>query len=198
MLVELARMRGAGYLLPCLAALFAARMALCVSLEEELVAPVRLESPEEHGKVRYRLDAFGLALTLELEHDPSFLARDFSLQYVGRPRFTKEEVADAAGHLADCFYSGSVNGEETSSAALSLCAGMRGAFFYRGEEYFIQPSNHSLSADPPGAGNPLPFHLLSKKSRAKAKCGVTDANPQPLAPEKPRHTRTAPGNPTQA
>lgn len=175
-------------LLPCLAALICARIALGVSMEEELVAPVRLEADAREGapgdgKVLYRLDAFGQTLTLELEPDPSFLARDFSLQYVGRPKIAAEDIAGATGNLADCFYSGTVNGDRASSAALSLCAGIRGAFFYKGEEYFIQPSNHTMTPASPSPRTPLLLHLVSKRSHAKAKCGVTDSTPQQMASE---------------
>ncbi|XP_075053228.1 A disintegrin and metalloproteinase with thrombospondin motifs 1 [Mixophyes fleayi] len=189
------------YLLPCMAALVYARIALGVSMEEELVAPVRVEvnaqqGPSDNGKVVYRLDAFGEALTLELEPDPSFLAQDFSLQYVGRPKSNGEEVADTLANLADCFYSGTVNGDPSSSAALSLCAGIRGAFYHRGEEYFIQPSNHTLTVASGNPSSPLVLHLVSKRSRAKAKCGVTDMSPEQLDSELPQspQTMTPPGS----
>ncbi|XP_073473189.1 A disintegrin and metalloproteinase with thrombospondin motifs 1 [Aquarana catesbeiana] len=182
-------------LLPCLVALLCARIALsAVAMEEELVAPVRLEGAPEGGKVLYRLDVFGKALTLELEADPSFLAKDFSLQYVGRPNIpTGEEIPEATGNLADCFYSGTVNGEPASSAALSLCSGIRGAFYYRGEEYFIQPSNHTITPASPKPDTPLLLHLVSKRSRAKAKCGVTDGTPQQMDSEEPPKILTPPG-----
>lgn len=182
-------------LLPCLAALICARIALGVSMEEELVVPVKLEAdanqgaPDDDGKVLYRLDAFGQALTLELEPDRSFLAKGFSLQYVGRPKIVGEEIGDLTG----CFYSGTVNGDRSSSAALSLCSGIRGAFFYKGEEYFIQPSNHTVTPASPNPATPLVLHLLSKRSRAKAKCGVTDSTPQELASEEPPKILTPPG-----
>lgn len=164
-------------------------------MEEELVVPVRLDTdqgPAKDGKVIYRLDAFGEALTLELEPDPSFLAKSFSLQYVGKPKSAGEDSAEPITNLADCFYSGSVNGDPSSSAALSLCAGIRGAFYHRGEEYFIQPSNHTLTM---ASSNTMVLHLLSKRSRVKAKCGVTDISQQQLDSEEPqsRQPMTLPG-----
>uniref|UniRef100_A0A8C4VIP2 ADAM metallopeptidase with thrombospondin type 1 motif 1 n=1 Tax=Gopherus evgoodei TaxID=1825980 RepID=A0A8C4VIP2_9SAUR len=100
--------------------------------EQELIVPVRLDSAAEPAAKRlYRLDAFGKRLSLELEPDSSFLAPDFRLQYLGSP------------DLARCFYSGTVNRDPSSAAALSLCAGLRGAFYLQGEEYFIQPANAS-------------------------------------------------------
>lgn len=188
-------MRCVCYLLSCMAALVCARIVQGVSMEEELVVPVRVDSdqgPAKDGKVIYRLDAFGEALTLELEPDPSFLAKGFSLQYVGKPKSAGEDSAEPMTDLADCFYSGSVNGDPSSSAALSLCAGIRGAFYHRGEEYFIQPSNHTLTMASSGT---MVLHLVSKRSRGKAKCGVTDiSQQQQLESEESRQPMTLPGS----
>ncbi|XP_075450046.1 A disintegrin and metalloproteinase with thrombospondin motifs 1 [Ascaphus truei] len=195
-----------GYLLPCAAALLCALSALCSVMEEELVVPVRLaagaaQGTSGTGEVVYRLDTFGERLTLELEPDSSFLAPDFSLQYVGNPKTHGGEAAAAAepahpSNLATCFYSGTVNGEPSSSAALSLCGGIRGAFYHRGEEYSIQPSNHTLTVAESGSSSPLVLHLIRKRSRAKAKCGVTEPSLQQMLPSEPRSekTMTPPGS----
>ncbi|XP_062982800.1 A disintegrin and metalloproteinase with thrombospondin motifs 1 [Elgaria multicarinata webbii] len=168
-------------LLLCLAARGSPRQ---LQEEEELVVPVRLDSvvgqqqqqqPGGADGRLYRLDAFGERLSLELQPDSSFLAPDLTLQYVGsRPQ---NEVA-ASEHpvgadLASCFYSGTVNGDLDSAVALSLCGGMRGAFYLRGVEYLIQPANVS---HPQGEQ----LHVLQRRLRKSArqggdaKCGVTD------------------------
>ncbi|XP_030435455.1 A disintegrin and metalloproteinase with thrombospondin motifs 1 [Gopherus evgoodei] len=157
--------------------------------EQELIVPVRLDSAAEPAAKRlYRLDAFGKRLSLELEPDSSFLAPDFRLQYLGsRPREEEEEAVaeqgaslgnQPAADLARCFYSGTVNRDPSSAAALSLCAGLRGAFYLQGEEYFIQPANASQQQ----------LHLLRRRLQSRghqsggSKCGVTDQS-SPLAAE---------------
>ncbi|CAM2096982.1 unnamed protein product [Caretta caretta] len=151
--------------------------------EQELIVPVQLDSAAEPaGKRLYRLDAFGKRLSLELEPDSSFLAPDFRLQSLGsRPRQEEEEEEAVpeqgaslgippAADLARCFYSGTVNRDPSSAAALSLCAGLRGAFYLQGEEYFIQPANASQPQ----------LHLLRRRPQSSvrpsggSKCGVTD------------------------
>ncbi|XP_028582811.2 A disintegrin and metalloproteinase with thrombospondin motifs 1 [Podarcis muralis] len=148
--------------------------------EKALVVPVRLDSAGRQQQRRlYRLDAFGERLSLELQPDSSFLAPDLTLQYVGsRPRSEEEEASEQPGALAGCFYSGTVNGDAHSAAALSLCGGLRGAFYLRGVEYLIQPANASL---PQGGDEPLRLHVLRRRLRRSprqdggAKCGVTDS-----------------------
>ncbi|KAJ1119609.1 hypothetical protein NDU88_007794 [Pleurodeles waltl] len=174
------------HLLPVLAFLSVLRVSLG-TMEEELVSPVLVSLDESQGgtpppepmKTVYRLDAFGKQLTLELEPDRSFLAPGFTLQYVGSP---SEEEAGQAGDLANCFYSGTVNGDPSSSAALSLCGGLRGAFNLQGAEFFIQPSNHSLAVgEGLGPSAPNMLHLVRRRvpgSRGP-KCGVID-QPQPV------------------
>ncbi|KAM4701130.1 A disintegrin and metalloproteinase with thrombospondin motifs 1 [Discoglossus pictus] len=185
------------YLLPWMVALLYAWIAQGNIMEEELVVPVKVETDAAQGplvgdKVVYHLEVFGESLTLELEPDPSFLAPDFTLQYVGKPKPQAEGEAapENLGDLAKCFYSGSVNGDTSSSAALSLCGGIRGAFYHRGEEYLIQPSNHTLTMAGSNSGTPLVLHLVRRKSRAKAKCGVTDSAPQEVQPDEPLSQRT--------
>ncbi|KAM4794723.1 A disintegrin and metalloproteinase with thrombospondin motifs 1 [Rhinophrynus dorsalis] len=185
------RMSRVRYLLPCVAVLLCVRTSLSNTMEEELVAPVRMEGLPGNEKTVYRLTAFGESLTLELEPDPSFVAPDFSLQYVGFPTEPHGE-AESLSELTKCFYSGTVNGDPSSSAALSLCAGLRGAFFHRGEEYFIQPSNHTLTPAASNSSEPLVLHLIRRRSRVKAKCGVTDSAPQAMKSDEPQPQRTMP------
>ncbi|XP_053312790.1 A disintegrin and metalloproteinase with thrombospondin motifs 1 [Spea bombifrons] len=187
------------YLLPCMASLLCALAVMGSSvMDEELVAPIRLDAdqgPSEDGKVFYRLEVFGEELTLELEPDPSFLAPDFKLQYVGRPKESAEEDQEVVTDLSKCFYSGTVNGDPSSSAALSLCAGIRGAFYHRGQEYLIQPSNHTLTVAASSSSNPLVLHLIRRRSRAKPKCGVTDTPTQKTESEsQPKKTIPPPGS----
>ncbi|NXO03445.1 ATS1 metalloproteinase, partial [Rhinopomastus cyanomelas] len=131
-----------------------------------LVVPRRLGAAG--GRERFRLEAFGERLTLDLEPDSSFLAPDFTLQYLGGtpPPAPLKDHDD----LSRCFYSGTVNRDPGSAAALSLCAGLRGAFSLRGRRYLIQPA--------PGTAHARGPHLLrlrgGRRNAPAARCAVTD------------------------
>lgn len=177
-------------LLAAAAALFAVPGALGRPAEEdeELVLPAldRAQPPET---TRLSLDAFGRRLHLELQPDRGFLAPGFTLQTVGRRPAPDAPGLDPAGDLAHCFYSGTVNGDPSSAAALSLCEGVRGAFYLQGEEYIIQPApaagTEHLSPSAAAAGEKSPaqpqFHLLRRRRRGGGgvKCGVVDEETLP-------------------
>ena len=159
--------------------------------DEELVLPA-LERDPGLRTAHLRLDAFGRQLSLELHLDRGFLAPGFTLQTVGRRPEPDVQRSDPVGDLAHCFYSGTVNGDPSSAAALSLCDGVRGAFYLQGEEYFIQPAPAAatLSLAPAAAAAAAAageqqqarpqFHLLRRRRRGDggAKCGVLDDETQ--------------------
>ena len=152
--------------------------------DEELVLPVEEREPG-YRNVRLRLHAFSRQLTLQLHQDRDFLAPGFTFQTVGRRLGPDAPSPDPDGDLALCFYSGTVNGDPSSAAALSLCEGVRGAFYLQGEEYFIQPAPAaSVRLTPAAAGEESPtrpqFHLLRRRQRGDggAKCGVMDDETQ--------------------
>ncbi|XP_003219095.1 A disintegrin and metalloproteinase with thrombospondin motifs 1 [Anolis carolinensis] len=167
--------------------------------EEALVLPLRL------GPALYRLDAFGQRLRLELQPDSSFLAPDLRLQEVGgRPRGSAQEQEAPPAPLYSCFYSGTVNGEPGSVAALSLCGGLRGAFYLRGAEYLIQPANASASRPARGGGGGggegqlhVLRRLLPSRNPRGAKCGVAEpSEPSPAQEEgQPQQETEEPSRP---
>lgn len=160
--------------------------------EESTVVPVRLDqsesnsepwrtlSPEEEEKKAqtrlYRLDVFGKQLVLQLEPDQTFLAPGFVFHVMGSPESRHVAEAESAAEPG-CFFSGTVNGEERSAAALNLCHGLTGGFYFQGEEYFIQPLNSSRFH--PGREEE-DVHMVRKRSRAtlaeegSSKCGVSE------------------------
>lgn len=138
---------------------------------QALVLPRRLGAAGG-GRERFRLEAFGERLTLELEPDSSFLAPDFTLQYLGGPPPPQQPPPPPEeDDLSRCFYSGTVNRDPSSAAALSLCAGMRGAFSLRGRQYLIQPA--------PGTAHRRGPHLLrlrgTRRAAPAARCAVAEA-----------------------
>ncbi|KAM4537943.1 A disintegrin and metalloproteinase with thrombospondin motifs 1 [Fundulus diaphanus] len=160
--------------------------------EESTVIPVRLdrsesesepwrtlsaEEKEKEAQTRlYRLDVFGKQLVLQLEPDQTFLAPGFVFHVVGSPE--SGPVRDAeSGAEPGCFFSGTVNGEQRSAAALNLCHGLTGGFYFQGEEYFIQPLN---STELPWGRKEEDAHMVRRRSRAtlgekdSSKCGVSE------------------------
>lgn len=172
--------------------------ALCVGTarsawEESTVVPVRIdptarwesesepwrtlsaEEKEKEAEMRvYRLDVFGKELILQLEPDQTFLAPGFVFHIVGSPE-SEPTQEPKTGAEPGCFFSGTVNGEEHSAAALNLCHGLRGGFYFQGEEYFIQPLN---SSDFVGTEDDV--HAIRRRGRAalaeegSSKCGVNE------------------------
>uniref|UniRef100_A0AAY4E0U6 Peptidase M12B domain-containing protein n=1 Tax=Denticeps clupeoides TaxID=299321 RepID=A0AAY4E0U6_9TELE len=115
------------------------------STQTELCVPVRL-AKDTKDAVAFGIRAFGQDLVLDLRPDSSFLAE--------------------GAELSRCFYSGEVNTDPLSYAALSTCKGLQGAFGYGGWEYFIRPAlNHSAA---PGT------HVVRRRSNSDfaARCAV--------------------------
>ncbi|CAM4666568.1 unnamed protein product [Lepidochelys olivacea] len=117
-------------------------------LESEIVTPLRLDpdingrhyfkrGPEEPSPqgVIFQISAFQEDFYLNLTPDAQFIAPAFAIHYLGASPSAARERPD----LRHCFYSGDVNSDRESFAALSLCGGLRGAFGYRGAEYLISP-----------------------------------------------------------
>lgn len=115
-------------------------------MESELCYPVRLDDQKYEkndfdndagilgGRCILKIRAFQQDLVLDLHPDSNFLA----------PSISKQDtliVSDlgVTNDLSRCFYSGYVNSDRYSYAALSLCKGFQGAFGFQGWEYFISP-----------------------------------------------------------
>nr|XP_015217022.1 PREDICTED: A disintegrin and metalloproteinase with thrombospondin motifs 1 [Lepisosteus oculatus] len=132
------------------------------------------ESEKEAQKRVYQLEVFGQRMVLDLEPDQTFLAPGFTYQVVGTPGtpVSGERTDSDSAAATGCFYSGTVNGDPGSGAALNLCSGLRGGFYLQGYEYFIQP--HS-SAE--GEGE---LHLIRRRNTGSlagegaSKCGVNE------------------------
>lgn len=124
-------------------------------MESELCFPVRLDNHQHdrgdfdndvdilNGKSVLKIQAFQQELVIDLHQDFKFIAPSISNQ----DAFWLPKT-DVTTDLSRCFYSGYVNGDRYSYAALSLCKGLQGAFGYQGWEYFISPAqNDTKSAE---------------------------------------------------
>uniref|UniRef100_A0A8C3A6Z7 ADAM metallopeptidase with thrombospondin type 1 motif, 15b n=1 Tax=Cyclopterus lumpus TaxID=8103 RepID=A0A8C3A6Z7_CYCLU len=113
-------------------------------VEVDFCVPVRVD-PHMHDRQVFRLSAFRQEFYLHLTPDSSFLAA-----------VSGSSASDA--DLRECFYSGNVNAEPDSFAALSLCKGLRGGFYYNGMEYFI---SRTRTGDPFNG-----THVIRRSTRA--------------------------------
>lgn len=117
-------------------------------MESELCFPIRSDCPSHdernfrndvenfQGKCVIKIRAFQQDLVVDLHQDSDFIAPSASNQ-------DSSWLSGAGGATIDlsrCFHSGSVNSDPHSYAALSLCAGLQGAFGFQGWEFFISPA----------------------------------------------------------
>lgn len=171
------------------------KVALCTDVE--LCVPVRVDHPKQERNVHqragqmneknvaFRLSAFKEELYLHLTQDSSFIA-------AGNLRPGTDSTvspADSSAHLGECFYSGDVNADPHSFAAVSLCKGVQGGFSYGGMEYFI-----TISKDAYAHGNSWNrTHVIRRQSRSggnsTSRCGVTPDAKYNVSVEKYKHLR---------
>ncbi|XP_061781929.1 A disintegrin and metalloproteinase with thrombospondin motifs 8-like isoform X2 [Nerophis lumbriciformis] len=146
----------------CLLLLCGFHPALAAWSESEDVVPVRILGrrsgrfwKRSEDQARVVLNAFGKDLTLNLIPDTSFMAPYFTIkrlqakdlgalrsgaQLPGKDiRYLINQTEESEGQLRSCFYSGSVDEDRDSVAALSLCSGVYGSFVTEGNEYIIEP-----------------------------------------------------------
>ncbi|XP_029768755.1 A disintegrin and metalloproteinase with thrombospondin motifs 8 [Terrapene carolina triunguis] len=161
---------------PLLLLLGAARALPRQPGDSQEVVPVRIPDPRGGEQVSFCLSAFSRDFVLQLGPDARFLAPGLKIQRLGRPGPRAEE--DEAG-LRKCFYSGTVNSQPGSLAAVSLCRGIRGSFLVDGDEYLVQPAArrggdpllqpHRLqrrrAPEPPEPGSELPVRTSRRAKR---------------------------------
>ncbi|XP_072302415.1 A disintegrin and metalloproteinase with thrombospondin motifs 15-like [Eucyclogobius newberryi] len=175
-------------------ALTSSRLVCC--MESELCFPVRLKHHNHDrrtvsdndvdlssGKSVVKIRAFHQELLLDLHQDSSFMSPSISNQ--DAPNLPNGDVTH---ELRRCFYSGHVNDDSNSYAALSLCNGLHGAFGFHGWEYFIAPvQNDTNTAES--------AHILRRRTsrnltpNATSRCAVDSDISQQLVQslEKYRH-----------
>ncbi len=158
-------------------------------MEVDFCVPVRVDQ-QKHEKhlhrraehmnekqIVFRLSAFRQEFYIHLSQDSSFLAPGSVLPESDSSASSGSATAD----LRECFYSGDVNADTDSFAALSLCKGLHGGFFHNGMEYFISPIRTEDAAAASGYENSFNrTHGIRRWRRAPhpsgnftSRCGVT-------------------------
>ncbi|XP_017287395.1 A disintegrin and metalloproteinase with thrombospondin motifs 15-like [Kryptolebias marmoratus] len=138
-------------------------------MESEICFPIRLDATDRRNsdndveisddKCVIKIKAFQQELTIDLQQDSSFIAPSISNQ----DAFWLPN-ANVSAELSRCFYSGYVNGDRLSYAALSLCKGLNGAFGFQGWEYFISPAQN-------GTRGAQVAHVIRRRSSKNLKSG---------------------------
>ncbi|XP_061683076.1 A disintegrin and metalloproteinase with thrombospondin motifs 15 [Syngnathoides biaculeatus] len=147
-------------------------------MEADFCKPVRVD-PRAHGKhlqmnerqVIFRINAFKREFYLHLLPDSNFLGPGS-----GKPF---EPNASTLVDLRKCFYSGNVNLQPDSFAALSLCKGINGGFYENGMEYFISLARGEDAAAEAGEFSSKTHVIHRRRSSTPldghfpSRCGVT-------------------------
>lgn len=128
------------------------------------------------------LSAFGKEITLNLIPDTSFVAPSFTIHRVkarygvlrsalGVHPFLDTDLQklinqteESQGQLLGCFYSGTVDNDQNSVVAISLCSGIFGSFITVGKEYLIEPK---LRSDL-GPDSAEQLHVIKRRTFTKS------------------------------
>ncbi|KAJ3590073.1 hypothetical protein NHX12_008030 [Muraenolepis orangiensis] len=160
------------------------KLNLC--MEVDFCTPVELDHQQITDKkagqhVGFRLNAFRQDFYLHLWPDSTFLG-----PLRGEPRGPTEDPAFEV--MTQCFYSGDVNADPLSFAAVSLCRGLRGVFALGGAEYFISLLGGEDTLDDERMNlNDRKTHVIRRRTRAHvsdggdggtfaSRCGVAPTN----------------------
>ncbi|XP_077579277.1 A disintegrin and metalloproteinase with thrombospondin motifs 15 [Stigmatopora nigra] len=153
------------------------QMLICVTLahskDVDFSRPLRVDSPA-HGarlqmnerQVIFRIDAFKQEFYLHLQPDSNFLGSGGVNPL--------EDDASTPANLRKCFYSGNVNSQPDSFAALSLCKGLNGGFYENGTEYFISLARGEDGEDEAGDLSSK-RHVIQRRRNSVSladRCGV--------------------------
>lgn len=165
-------------------ALSLSRVALGEVVESEEIIPVRLNirntdqrwtsSGRSVERISLLLNAFGHKFTLLLTPDSNFVAPTLDIQRVNSKHLSAllngtnpEKIFEADTDSVEtgqdfigCFYSGTVNNNQESVVAVSLCHGIQGSFVTNGDEYFIQPKQHG---DDTNQGTLTQVHIIKRR-----------------------------------
>lgn len=176
---------------------------LTYCMEVDFCIPVRVDHQKQEKHVHrraehmnerlvvFKLSAFKQEFYLHLTPDSSFLAPGSLSPESGSSASNGTATTD----LRECFYSGDVNADPDSFAALSLCKGLHGGFSFNGMEYFIRQSRTEDAAAASGYVQSFDStHVIRRRRRAAhsggnftSRCGVTPDTNFNISLEKYKH-----------
>ncbi|KAJ7996191.1 hypothetical protein DPEC_G00234490 [Dallia pectoralis] len=164
------------------------RIVHCMEFESALCYPIRLDDQQHEknafdngkdvltGRIVLKINAFHQELVLDLHPDSNFLIPAVSAHSGATAAYRSAASRD----LSRCFYSGHVNSDRLSYAAMSLCKGLQGAFGFGGWEYFINPVRNDTTS-----GNIRSAHVIRRRGHAgnsTSRCAVdTGVSPEVAA-----------------
>ncbi|XP_077396637.1 A disintegrin and metalloproteinase with thrombospondin motifs 15-like [Festucalex cinctus] len=168
------------------------KLVLCVAFardaeaEADLCKPLRVDRMDERH-VTFRIDAFQQEFYLHLQPDSNFLGAGSVNPF--------EADASTAADLRKCFYSGHVNSQPDSFAALSLCKGLHGGFYANGAEYFISLARGEDGAAEADGDASSGTHVIHRRRSSapnsagnfSSRCGVTPDSNVNTSLEKYKH-----------
>ncbi|KAK7135432.1 hypothetical protein R3I94_014179 [Phoxinus phoxinus] len=112
----------------------------------EVTVPRRISrhrrDQDSADKVSYIIQAQGKEHVVILERNELLLPEDFTVYSYAKDGSLVTERPNMTGH---CHYSGYIEDVEGSSAALSLCSGLRGVLYTEGTSFGIEPLEGSSS-----------------------------------------------------
>ncbi|XP_038817759.1 A disintegrin and metalloproteinase with thrombospondin motifs 15-like [Salvelinus namaycush] len=121
--------------------------------------------------VVFKITAFRQECYLNLLPDSTFIAPNIT-PHSGSLASTSSATTD----LNHCFYSGDVNADQESYAALSLCKGLQGAFSYQGMEYFINPLGNERAGGGYTVNTERRTHVIRRRGRDRDSSGNSTTN----------------------
>jgi thrombospondin motif-containing protein 15 len=121
--------------------------------------------------VVFKITAFRQECYLNLSPDSTFIAPNIT-PHSGSLASNSSATTD----LNHCFYSGDVNADQESYAALSLCKGLQGAFSYQGMEYFINPLGNERTGGGYTVNTERRTHVIRRRGRDRDSSGNTTTN----------------------
>lgn len=168
-----------GCFMICFVILLVSQFVLGEINEEQETVPVNLTFRQgvfwkSGEKQRFKINAFGQLFLLDLTPDSRFVAPALNVQRIKARHLaavlhgSNREAAlrdvtdyrDSDADIRDCFYTGTVNSEDESVVAVSLCQGIHGTFITQEVEYFIQPK----ASDKTSRGSFPQVHLVRRRA----------------------------------
>ncbi|XP_068174228.1 A disintegrin and metalloproteinase with thrombospondin motifs 15-like [Antennarius striatus] len=139
--------------------------------EVDFCTPIRVDHPkhQKHQQWREQVTEERVVFTLSAFQQEFYLHLIPDSSFIVPSRWPPQGSSSASTDLRECFYSGDVNADPDSFAALSLCSGLTGGFYYDGMEYFINRTRTEDASVTSGFGNLFQrTHVIQRRRAARS------------------------------